>query len=672
MSEESVTYSEMFAHKTLYGQVCIACAMSADDDFVESMLESFTEFESSHRSFYGDKKLFLMLNKDQAFLSKDIPGFVQLGPINQKKWEQNVSVQHAKVALMLFGDNCEDQNFVVNENSVWRLIVCTGNWTETSAKKQVELVWSIEVPYKDIGASSPWSQKQNIADLVAATKFIEKLRTLYSCNEDLWKKAKEFLDDIKERFFNVNGLPSSRFVCTLPSSMGDTQGGQPLFSQIYKAFGNENNWMLAGSGFFENPEKNSHKPDVLCELEKLVPNANEKILVVNENNAGQVAVWKKGSKSGTEDWRIVSCMDDCNRYLHAKYIFVAKSEISKQRLNEGKLYIGSGNLSRKGLLSAYGNAGEDVEGKKGNIEAGVIIDIGSTTIKKIKESLACSDNAVDAGKIEPGTENDDETNDSFKGAFPITALKIKGDKEKQIAIIWDLENSDHNGKIFQITIGAHSLDSEFEFGKDSFLSLEECGLNLLQIPSRILVRLTQDNALNESEPIESEVFVLNEDGKPVVKVENINGVDDLADNMDDFDKYTPFGGDGGDGDDGSGTPDDSPSESTESYPFCEAMRLVELVADKTNQWYEYQKKKKGDIEVALKSWIYRWETLLRSLNPEFVKQMQNINVDFISVLKNYNDGFAPDMGDDLNRIWDSFIDRWKSLWKLNDDSLWRI
>ena len=149
MYEERMTYSQIFAPPEGYfGQVCVCCAMSADGACVENMLTSFSGGNKNNtRAFDRETSLFLMLNQGHPNLDDSVPicGLCQLTPKTNGVWN-NVYVQHAKVAVMQFGKTPHGlKRYNKKEDIIWRYVVCTGNWTEASAKRQLEMVWSEDI-----------------------------------------------------------------------------------------------------------------------------------------------------------------------------------------------------------------------------------------------------------------------------------------------------------------------------------------------------------------------------------------------------------------------------------------------------------------------------------------------------------------------------------------------
>ena len=149
MNDEKRTFSQIFTPpEGYYGQVCVCSAMSADCTCVENILTVFSGGKTNNtRAFDGKPSFFLMLDKRHLFLNDlgIINGLCQLSPLTNGIWDK-IKVQHAKVAVMQFGRNpYETTSNNGKEDLIWRYVVCTGNWTDASAKYQIEMIWSEDV-----------------------------------------------------------------------------------------------------------------------------------------------------------------------------------------------------------------------------------------------------------------------------------------------------------------------------------------------------------------------------------------------------------------------------------------------------------------------------------------------------------------------------------------------
>lgn len=147
---------------------------------------------------------------------------------------------------------------------------------------------------------------------------------------------------------------------------------RPLYDQFRehfrKAIDKPRNLLLCGSGFYEQPSTKARKPDVFGKLEELgVFTANvRRVALVEPCQAGAVATWAKAGE--TEGWEVVRPFDalDHNRRLHAKFVYAG--HLRDGHVSNGWLYLGSGNLSFRGLLTHGGMP-------EGNVETGVVFAV---------------------------------------------------------------------------------------------------------------------------------------------------------------------------------------------------------------------------------------------------------------------------------------------------------
>ena len=115
-------------------------------------------------------------------------------------------------------------------------------------------------------------------------------------------------------------------------------------------------------------QERTRKPEVFAKLEDLgVFTANvRRVALVEPGEAGALATW--AARGITEGWEIVRPSDalGLNRCLHAKFVYVGY--LRDGHASNGGLYVGSGNLSRRGLLTSGAMTG-------GNVECGVVLPV---------------------------------------------------------------------------------------------------------------------------------------------------------------------------------------------------------------------------------------------------------------------------------------------------------
>ena len=662
MSEDFV-YSQIFEPpEGKWGQVCVASALSADESFIDKALQTFTKKDGKSRAFGSCFSLYLMLNKGHRLLDKSVSGFYQLEPSSEEIWNK-IYIQHAKIAVMQFGASQMRRKFFTDENTVWRLVVCTGNWTEASAKHQIELVWSI-----DISADCKDEQKQDVIDLLAAVDFLKSLRFLYDCDDTVWNRAKSMFKAIEKKFSDISEeqKEKSRFISTLPKfvSLQDlAKKGIPLFNQFCEKIKGEStgfNQIVIGSGFYENVQKNKadSKPYVIEKIDDLIKKMNfddyvKKHIVVNDKKAGQLANW-----SDKDGWIIHKAYDpgEKNRLLHAKYIFVGKT--GDKYLKNGWMYLGSGNLSKQGFLSAYGVAGNQ---NLGNIEAGVVFEIvpeGNVEKKDFFEKyLACPKEPCE-NFLESGDGiNQDEPNDIFIPPSPIMALKKVSDKE--FFISW---NPSFKREDDLIRIKVNDTEIPVSLSKKYFL-WENWGFDSLNLPQWVYV---------EYDAQRYQVPLIDNDGSLVEAKQSIKDLDDFLDLLGNF-SVRAERVDSDESDDPSDSPSGGGSERVEQiarkpYIYSDAMKIVEGVAALNNRYFpEGLECNKG----LLQDWIDELKSRIRSIPQETRSQLQDVKIDFLSVLKNQQ-GFAPQLNDGgLKKEWNKFVDWWSNEW-FSDPSIEKI
>ncbi len=663
MNKEKSTYSQVFAPPEGYfGQVCVCCAMSADDTCIEKILTFFSGGKNNNtRAFDRKTSFFLMLNQGHPNLNDTNPiyGLCQLTPKTNGVWD-SVYVQHAKVAVMQFGKTPHGGK---NDDLIWRYVICTGNWTDASAKSQLEMVWS-----EDIQSSSKTQQRQKIADLVASSNFLQNLKELYNCSETLWDVAKNMFEGISS--FQKGKLSHSdktRFFSTLPELRKGKKDSDcilnNLSSQFFRYKGRKDkNYVVAGSGFFEEPCGNSGKPEVFKEFDekilKRIGDAIEKRLVINPDFAGRIALWKENC-----DWDFFSAKDPAseNRKLHAKYIFIGEKKHGQ--ISNGLLYLGSGNLSIKGLLSSFGKARGDRSGK-GNIEAGIVVKT-DTFLEKKEGSLLSTllvDEPISIEKMKSDVLDGDEAppNPDLK-QNPVFAINIID--QQLFSIEWNPDYvSNRDSCLVKIST---DMVRKIPIKQDKVCWVD---WNIPECPRCQWLKMEVDD-------IKCIVPMLAQDGLLLPYCRAVNDFDGILAPLNDFPKNIITL------DDDSESPENpvhrlpgrsSSSNSDEKmggkkYLYGEAMKLIEGIASYNNEYFP----KDSSNQDLISSWITTIDTLLANLTPDIVKIYTDLKIDFISVLKN-TDGFAPCLDSKHKKIWDDFIDRWVKKWGLDStiDRLW--
>lgn len=399
MQHEHRALDALFAPEPgMYGTHMLACGLSADIDTLEAMMTAFTGETNVRRAASGQLRGLLMLDaSSEALGALAVPGMIGLAPCTTRLWEQRTSLMHAKVALLGFSDQ------PLSAPKAFRLVVSTGNWTRATwaNRAQIDMFWSTQCTLPLLPAARPDEQR----DIAEAFQFLDRvIGMLYADNARALVNQPFTLDWLKQwtqLLQPANSSKNPRFLHSLD---------KPLFGQIKKRFPkNGVASLVAGSGFFEQGADGAvNKPEVLTQLETLAT-PGRRYLVVNADQAGAVANWVKANpksfaKSTLDGWTLCAPTDPLQAgtlgrtNLHAKYI----AGIRQVRLTKGwiaALYLGSGNLSRAGLLSAATGPSTVA----GNIEAGVFLN-DEHEIDPVWRALACGDElAPDTMKaLQPG------------------------------------------------------------------------------------------------------------------------------------------------------------------------------------------------------------------------------------------------------------------------------
>lgn len=358
-----------------HGDRAILCGYSADESFMESALLNFTGADGSLRR--KSRRFFMTLALDyheKNELSDGGPSTAEtLRRLRQVAGLEVAGCRlaekdkprfrefslHAKVAVLRF-----------EQGGHWllRLIVSTGNWTRTTVRDSIDLFWCCDLDSEELESEE---STQSIADLNAAKAFFTDLAEEYP---QLDQKNLSTAVTIENTF---SGLPVARGGLPEPRFMHSFK--EPLWPQILKRAQTHldgcdpNNLLYLGSGFYQQSGQSGRNvvDKILADLcdcsskpALLVSNAKRHLhLYVNPKEAGFIAgEHKRLAKDG---WKILPAPDpfgsrDPRQFLHAKFIYCARFSNRRAILEQGWLYLGSGNLTPRGLTT---------EG--GNIEAGV-------------------------------------------------------------------------------------------------------------------------------------------------------------------------------------------------------------------------------------------------------------------------------------------------------------
>ncbi|MGH9460761.1 MAG: hypothetical protein ACRD1X_06060 [Vicinamibacteria bacterium] len=423
----------------LVGHSAALVAMTGAEDFLEAALQRFCGLRPRQRAELGATLAYLMLDGHESAPRTAVvpPGRVPaLHEFHPKKVAPG-SLLHAKLALLAFSSSRTGGPVHL------RLAVLTANFTYTSARQQLELVWVIDVPLDGR------AKAVDRAEVSAAGAFVEVLleHRFYRDERALPKKDRRLTARLDDLLATAAGVapanPRPRFIHSVEV---------PLYAQIRSRFRSEvdspRNLLLCGSGFYEEPSGKAAKPEVLAKLEGLgvlTENAR-RVAVVEPGEAGAIADWRTDGE--TDGWEIVTPIDPrgLNRKLHAKFIYAGY--LRDGHASNGWLYLGSGNLSRRGLLTAGVMP-------RGNIECGVIISATERLDGEALESALFWNpdaEAAECEKWEPGQVGDEPETSQLLDAPPILSAAVVAEPERALRLLWR-EDAHSKGRVAISWIG---------------------------------------------------------------------------------------------------------------------------------------------------------------------------------------------------------------------------
>jgi hypothetical protein len=128
--------------ENMVGYSAALVAMTGAEDFLEEAVQRFTGLRPGQRAELGNVLVYLMLDghaslsRQEVFPPSRIPGLHEFQP----RPVDPGSLLHAKIALLAFSPNRTGTPVHL------RLAVLTANFTYTSARQQLELVWVVDIP----------------------------------------------------------------------------------------------------------------------------------------------------------------------------------------------------------------------------------------------------------------------------------------------------------------------------------------------------------------------------------------------------------------------------------------------------------------------------------------------------------------------------------------------
>lgn len=628
--------SALFAppREELHGTAGLLCGYSADPTFLEAALRRFTRVSPASRQARGSVDWTLMLDPAHAVLSPAVvPGLLQLHARVVAGAALPFACMHAKVALLGFGPAR------TGPATLFRLIVSTGNWTTTSARTQIELVWT-----QDIEVQGPEASLRH--ELWAVARFLTALLRHYQHGAPLTTRAEALLTHALE----CGRAPASRddlqFIATLP--LMDADAPTPLWPQIAARAarsGRRSNFLACGSGSFEEAEGargESVLDRVVSTLQaqgtltaqperRVVANLDPRHRVVAEASRGTLTGWTLCRPRDPAAARESSPQRTPRALLHAKFLLLAWRR--ENNLTNALLYLGSGNFTWPGMVSGGG---------RGNVEAGVVLSTPEI------DSLPKAERRLPLGRAytrdeladSPAATLDDELDGQVLRPAPPICVFIVG-ADGRATPVWDELHPAGEAAELELLLTARTLVLRRSTGAVDVGTDE---------PPRSLTVRWSDH--------EYTIPCLTSDGEFQKPSAPPTTFDEWLDALLDFPATLndPAALDDDDGDDGEVRDEGTPSaswatgEADRRFPARNAMVLVERLAERNGAVPEAQ----------AADWLAQLrEMLLRRVPEVELAGWRQLRVDFLTALKSPA-GFAPDwkdttaycaLIDDVNRAW---------------------
>ena len=388
MAKDRPTLSDLFSppDDELQGIGGILCGFSADMEFLNHALMRFTRATAASRMARGSVDWTLMLDPPHAMLPvENIPGLIQLRPNERSQRKPAFDCLHAKVALLAFG------TARMGDPSTYRLIISTGNWTVASARTMIEMVWYLDI---DLNAKSEAEILESeitadLNELWAVAHFFKSLLSVYQSGAELTVRAQYLIEHAIKSARTPDNHLKLRFLSSLPTDLASKS--EALLDQIVNRLDGvvaDCNYLVCGSGFFEQANGTDNTPAVLSAISKklveksITTKVPQKLVIANPNLKDQLIT--SFNANTLKDWTLhkpndPSTGEKANRlFNHSKFLFLAKSR-NESFSGGGTIYLGSGNLSQLGFTEAL---------PIGNIEAGVLLECREVdSVSKLKRSI---------------------------------------------------------------------------------------------------------------------------------------------------------------------------------------------------------------------------------------------------------------------------------------------
>ena len=326
----------------MVGHSAALVAMTGTEDFLEDAVQRFTGLRPRQRAELGNVLVYLMLD---GHSSSSRQAGLPTGP-HPRSSRVPAALGRIPVRSCTRRSRCSRSPRTGPGAPVHlRLAVLTANFTYTSARQQLELVWVVDVPLD--GTARP----EDRADVAAAGAFVETLLARRFHRDEQSAPAEGTQADSAARRPPRGGVvPRDEPKAALhplarPLALRPDPRASPQRDRQAEELPSLRLRLLRGA------VRQGTKPAVFGKLEDLgvfTPKPR-RVALVEPSEAGAVAEWARAGE--TDGWEVVRPFDalDHNRRLHAKFVYAGY--LRDGHVSNGWLYLGSGNLSRRGILT---------------------------------------------------------------------------------------------------------------------------------------------------------------------------------------------------------------------------------------------------------------------------------------------------------------------------------
>jgi len=425
----------------LRGTFALVCGYSAEAGVIDTALDRFVGVGAEARRHHGRLIATLLLDGQHPPVV-DVAGsfHAAMRPRSQRPtaWHR----MHAKVALLGFGPA------VRGPATHLRLVVGTGNWTLLTLRRSIDFFWSIE-----LGKSTERQvSSANSADIAEAIAFFTELIRGYLLPDPVVAAVEEFLSDARSMARGRTSAP--RFIHTLTGAgRGLASGAEKTWSpasigrQVLARFADfrAGSLLAVGSGFFEQAGDVGAEPVVIAELDAALRQRHivrsqhcERWLACNPGTAGAVAAWAQAADALSWDLCRPKHPDPVGEaQLHAKYVGVFRRDL-RGHIRRGRLYLGSGNLSRRGFLWAPRRGDAPAGMGLGNVEAGVVLEVGQLSCDDFVAALGIDPvDDLRADELKDHVDDEDDTAAvDERPVPPVLALVVVAGVPSRVRCCW--------------------------------------------------------------------------------------------------------------------------------------------------------------------------------------------------------------------------------------------